>query len=68
MRRFPPPWTLEQIPGGYKVIDATDQYVYGRQTKADADIPKVLTMDEARRIASNIAKLATLLEADNLGD
>ena len=34
-------------------------YVYGRETKADADIAKVLTMDEARRIASNIAKLPT---------
>jgi hypothetical protein len=21
-RRFPPPWTVEQIPGGYKVLDA----------------------------------------------
>jgi hypothetical protein len=30
-------------------------------TKADADIAKVLTMDEARRIASNIAKLPMLL-------
>jgi len=36
-------------------------YVYGRETKADADIAHVLTMDEARRIASNIAKLPTLL-------
>ena len=27
----------------------------------DADTAKVLTMDEARRIASNIAKLSTLL-------
>jgi hypothetical protein len=47
MRRFPPPpWTLEQIPGGYKVLDANGQslaYVYGRETKADADIAKVLT-------------------------
>jgi len=46
MRRFPP-WTVEQIPGGYKVLDANGQslaYVYGRETKADADIAKVLTM------------------------
>jgi hypothetical protein len=50
MRRFPQPWTLEQIPGGYKVLDSTGQsltYVYGRETKADADIANVLTMDEA---------------------
>ena len=64
VRRFPPPWTVEQIPGGYKVLDATGQslaYVYGRETKAEADIAKMLTMDEARRIASNIAKLPKLL-------
>jgi hypothetical protein len=22
-RRFPPPWTMERLPGGFKVIDAT---------------------------------------------
>ena len=62
--RRQPPWTVEQIPGGYKVLDANGQslaYVYGRETKADADIAKVLTMDEARRIASNSAELPTLL-------
>ncbi len=32
-------------------------YCYGRETQADADIAKVLTMDNARRIAANIAKL-----------
>jgi hypothetical protein len=63
-RRFPPPWTVEQIPGGYVVKDASGQslaYVYARETKAKADTAKVLTMDEARRIATNIAKLPALL-------
>ena len=32
-----------------------------RVATADADTAKVLTMDEARRIASNIAKLPALL-------
>ena len=43
--------------------DATGQslaYVYARETRADADA-NVLTMDEARRIATNIAKLPILL-------
>jgi hypothetical protein len=46
------------------VLDSTGQplaYVYGRETKADADTANVLTMDEARRIAGNIAKLPKLL-------
>ena len=63
-RRFKPPWTAERIPGGYVVKDATGQalaYIYARDTKADADTAKVLSMDEARRGASNIAKLPMLL-------
>jgi hypothetical protein len=65
-RRFPPPWTVEQIPGGYKVKDATGRslaYIYGRETRANADTANVLTMDEARRITSNIAKLPNYLAA-----
>ena len=63
-RRFKSPWTAERIPGGYVVKDATGQalaYIYARDTKADADTAKVLSMDEARRGASNIAKLPMLL-------
>jgi streptomycin 6-kinase len=58
-RRFPPPWRVEQTPGGLKVLDASGQalvYVYARETRAEADIAKVLTFDEARRIAVNVAK------------
>ena len=50
-RRFPPPLTAEQIPGGYVVKDTTGQalaYVYGPRHPADADTAKVLTIDEAR--------------------
>jgi hypothetical protein len=32
-------------------------YVYGRQTKADADIAHVLTTDEARRIAGKLLNI-----------
>ena len=63
---LPPPWTVENIPGGFKVLDANQQslaYVYSRETERDAQIAGVLTEDEARRIASNIAKLPTLLGA-----
>jgi hypothetical protein len=36
-------------------------YVYSRDNDSDALIANVLTTDEARRIAINIAKLPTLL-------
>jgi hypothetical protein len=64
MMRFPPPWTVEALDGGFKVLDANGQtlaFVYGHADPRDAAIAKALTLDEARRIASNIAKLPTLL-------
>ena len=32
MRRFPPPWTVEALGGGFKIVDSNGQalaYVYG---------------------------------------
>ena len=67
-RRFPAPWHAEKIPGGYVVRDANKQalaWVYSRETEAEARQAKVLTQDEARRIAANIARLPALLRGDD---
>src|SRR6266700_6897190 len=64
-RRLPPPWHAENFSGGYVVRDANGfavAYVYGRSTEAEAMEAKQMTMDEARRVASNIAKLPEMLK------
>ena len=58
-RRFSPPWSVETIPGGFKVCDANGQslaYVDSRENANNAHMAKVLTDDEARRIAGNSVK------------
>ena len=63
-RRFPPPSRADRIPGGYVVRDANGQelaYIYSRENEAEARQAKVLTADEAWRIAINIARPPALL-------
>jgi hypothetical protein len=63
-RRLPSPWHAEKFSGGYVVRDANGfavAYVYGRSTEAEAMEAKQMTMDEARQVASNIAKLPEML-------
>ena len=66
-RRFPPPWTVEELDACFVVIDSAEQklaYVYFEEESGRRSAAKVLTKDEARRIAANIPKLTDLLRED----
>jgi hypothetical protein len=59
-RRFPPPWSVEETDACFIVRDANRQalaYVYFEEEPGRRAAAKLLTRDEARRIAANIAKL-----------
>jgi hypothetical protein len=63
-RHFPSPWTIEDLSTCFVVKDAADQklaYVYYKEEPGRRSVAKMLTRDEARRIAANIAKLPDLL-------
>ncbi len=64
--RFPVPWRIVELPTGFAVEDATGQQLgvfYGRAPDS-AGHTGIMTMDEARQMALDFAKLPELLKPD----
>lgn len=73
VRRLRAPWTVEDL-GHCFVVKTADgigicniPYVYRESVGTEPGATTVLTKDEARRVAANIAKLPALLRASPPG-
>lgn len=59
--RYPPPWTVDEIDGGYRVMSSNGfcvAWIYSRDKWLRGAMPYCLMHNEALAIARAIAKLA----------
>ena len=71
-RRFPAPWQVQRIEGGFAVADSNGfrlAYIYSPPNHAELGTAAMghLSEDEARRIARGIARLPELLAKERDG-
>jgi hypothetical protein len=67
---FPAPWRIVEIPNGFAVEDATGRQIrvlYGRAPHG-AGHTGIMTMDEARQMAIDFAKLPEVLKQNGDAD
>ncbi len=63
-RHFPPPWKVEELEACFIVTDSAGQklaFIYFEDESGRRAAAKLLTRDEAHRIAVDFAKLPELL-------
>jgi hypothetical protein len=65
--RFPVPWRIVELPNGFAVEDANGQQIGVFCGRADPNIAGhtgIMTLDEARQMAVDFARLPELLKQD----
>jgi len=70
-RRFPPPWSVDETEACFIVKDSVGQklaYVYFENEPGRRSVANLLTKDEVRRIAANVAKLPAVRSHCDYGE